>query len=42
MQVVVHMLEGDGEKLSMPPNPFASADPAIMNVSLIGRHLHRE
>ncbi|GAU51244.1 hypothetical protein TSUD_412420 [Trifolium subterraneum] len=42
MQVVVHMLEGDGEKVSMPPNPFASADPAIMNVSLIGRHLHRE
>ncbi|CAL5206570.1 unnamed protein product [Lathyrus oleraceus] len=42
MQVVVHMLEGDGGKLSMPPNPFASADPAIMNVSLIGRHFHRE
>ncbi|XP_061360099.1 rust resistance kinase Lr10-like [Gastrolobium bilobum] len=42
MQFVVHMLEGDGDNLSMPPNPFASADPIIMNMSMLGRQLHKD
>lgn len=42
MQVVVHMLDGDGGNLSLPSNPFASADPVIMNVNMLGRQLHRE
>nr|POF19866.1 leaf rust 10 disease-resistance locus receptor-like protein kinase-like 2.1 [Quercus suber] len=32
MKVVVQMLEGEGDKLTMPPNPFASTGPTKINV----------
>ncbi|EXC31506.1 putative receptor-like protein kinase [Morus notabilis] len=41
MKVVVHMLEG-GEKLSMPPNPFASAGPTKTIATLPGRRMKIE
>ncbi|KAK7809477.1 hypothetical protein CFP56_004096 [Quercus suber] len=42
MEVVVQMLEGEGDKLTMPPNPFASTNPTRINVSMPARHLHQE
>ena len=32
MKVVVHMLEGRGDNLTMPPNPFASIGPTRTNI----------
>ncbi|KAF3947901.1 hypothetical protein ACB098_12G039500 [Castanea mollissima] len=42
MKVVVQMLEGEGDKLAMPPNPFASTNPTRINVSMPARHLNQE
>ncbi|KAJ9139771.1 hypothetical protein P3X46_030475 [Hevea brasiliensis] len=42
MEAVVQMLEGEGNKLTMPPNPFASAGPARMDANALGRHLQQE
>ncbi|KAL4594855.1 hypothetical protein ACB092_12G049100 [Castanea dentata] len=42
MKVVVQMLEGEGDKLTMPPNPFASTNPTIINVSMPARRLNQE
>ena len=42
MKVVVQMLEGEGDKLTMPPNPFASTGPTRINVSMPARHLNQE
>ncbi|RVW87477.1 Rust resistance kinase Lr10 [Vitis vinifera] len=33
MKIVVQMLEGEGDKLTMPPNPFASTVPTKTNLS---------
>ena len=33
MKIVVHMLEGGGNKLTIPPNPFASTIPIKTNLS---------
>jgi hypothetical protein len=38
MKAVVQMLEGNGEKLEMPPNPFASA----LTTRTGARHLNLE
>ncbi|KAM4076132.1 hypothetical protein ACJW30_12G040000 [Castanea mollissima] len=40
MKVVVQMLEGEGDKLTMPPNPFASTGPTRINVSMPARRLN--
>ncbi|KAJ7942799.1 Receptor-like protein kinase [Quillaja saponaria] len=37
MKIVVQMLEGDENKLSMPPNPFASTGPMITTASISPR-----
>ena len=42
MKVVVQMLEGEGDKLTMPPNPFASTNPTRINVSMPARRLNQE
>ncbi|KAK9994764.1 hypothetical protein SO802_024467 [Lithocarpus litseifolius] len=42
MKLVVQMLEGEGDKLIMPPNPFASTNPTRINVSMPARHLNQE
>ena len=42
MKVVVQMLEGEGDKLSVPPNPFASTGPTRINVSMLARRLNQE
>ena len=42
MKVVVQMLEGEGDKLTMPPNPFASTSPTRVNVSMPARRLNQE
>ena len=42
MKVVVQMLEGEGNKLTMPPNPFASTSPTKINVSMPTRRLNQE
>nr|POF05603.1 rust resistance kinase lr10 [Quercus suber] len=42
MKVVVQMLEGEGDKLTMPPNPFASTGPTRINVSMPARRLNQE
>ncbi|XP_030935778.1 rust resistance kinase Lr10-like [Quercus lobata] len=42
MKVVVQMLEGEGDKLTMPPNPFASTNPTRINVSMPASHLNQE
>ncbi|KAL4594960.1 hypothetical protein ACB092_12G056700 [Castanea dentata] len=42
MKVVVQMLEGEGDKLTMPPNPFASTGPTRINVSMHARRLNQE
>ncbi|KDP22153.1 hypothetical protein JCGZ_25984 [Jatropha curcas] len=39
---VVQMLEGERENIPMPPNPFASAGSAKMNVGTRGRRIHQE
>ncbi|KAK7848907.1 rust resistance kinase lr10 [Quercus suber] len=42
MKVVVQMLEGGGDKLTMPPNPFASTGPTKINVNMPARRLNQE
>ncbi|KAM3681995.1 hypothetical protein ACJW31_12G039000 [Castanea mollissima] len=42
MKVVVQMLEGEGDKLTMPPNPFASTGSTRINVSMSARRLNQE
>ncbi|GMY20138.1 rust resistance kinase Lr10-like [Fagus crenata] len=42
MKVVVQMLEGEGNKLTMPPNPFASTGPTTINASMLARRLNQE
>ncbi|XP_073259662.1 rust resistance kinase Lr10-like isoform X2 [Populus alba] len=37
MNTVVQMLEGEGDKLTMPPSPFASAGPGRMHANMPGR-----
>ena len=32
MKVVVQMLEGEGDNLTMPPNPFASTGPTRISM----------
>uniref|UniRef100_A0A5B7AJA7 Protein kinase domain-containing protein n=1 Tax=Davidia involucrata TaxID=16924 RepID=A0A5B7AJA7_DAVIN len=38
----VQMLEGDGDTLTMPPNPFASTNPTRTNATKHGRALNSE
>jgi serine/threonine protein kinase len=40
MKVVVQMLEGEGDNLTMPPNPFASTGPT--RISMPARRLNQE
>ena len=41
MKVAVQMLEGAGNNLKMPPNPFASTSPTIrINASMPARRLN--
>uniref|UniRef100_A0A2N9EPQ9 Protein kinase domain-containing protein n=1 Tax=Fagus sylvatica TaxID=28930 RepID=A0A2N9EPQ9_FAGSY len=42
MKVVVQMLEGEGNKLTMPPNPFASIGPTTINPGMPARRLNQE
>ncbi|KAK7809596.1 hypothetical protein CFP56_018359, partial [Quercus suber] len=42
MKVVVQMLEGEGDKLTMPPNPFVSTGTTKINVSMPARRLNQE
>ena len=42
MKVVVQMVEGEGDKLTMPPNPFASTNTKRVNASMHARHLNQE
>ncbi|CAL5364535.1 unnamed protein product [Camellia sinensis] len=42
MKVVVQMLEGDGGSLTMPSNPFASANPMTTRGQMRGRPLNSE
>ncbi|CAL5364513.1 unnamed protein product [Camellia sinensis] len=42
MKVVVQMLEGDGGSLTMPSNPFASANPVTTRGQMRGRPLNSE
>ncbi|KDP42825.1 hypothetical protein JCGZ_23767 [Jatropha curcas] len=42
MKVVVHMLEGEGENLPVPPNPFSSGTSTRTNARIAGRLLHRK
>ncbi|KAF7141461.1 hypothetical protein RHSIM_Rhsim06G0111700 [Rhododendron simsii] len=38
MKVVVQMLEGDGDTLGMPPNPFSTTNGSITRGNMGGRH----
>ncbi|XP_058219360.1 rust resistance kinase Lr10-like [Rhododendron vialii] len=38
MKVVVQMLEGDGDTLGMPPNPFSTTNESITRGNMGGRH----
>ena len=40
MKVGVQMLEGDGDNLTMPPNPFTSTSTTRINASTLARHLN--
>ena len=42
MKSVVQMLEGKGDKLTMPPNPFAPTSSRRVNESMPTRHLIQE
>ena len=42
MKIVVQMLEGEGNKLTMPPNPFASTIPTKTNLSKPKRVFQQE
>ncbi|KAL9374765.1 hypothetical protein Peur_031644 [Populus x canadensis] len=41
MNAVVQMLEGQGDTLTMPPSPFASAGSGRRNANMPGRPLHQ-
>ena len=40
MKVGVHMLECDGDNLTMAPNAFAFTGPTRINASMPARHLN--
>ncbi|KAG6767570.1 hypothetical protein POTOM_028780 [Populus tomentosa] len=42
MKIVVQMLEGEGDRLSTPPNPLSSTAPKRTNTGMLRRHLHQE
>ena len=42
IKFVVQMLEGEGENLTMPPNPFASTGDKKMDGILPGRRLYQD
>ena len=42
MKIVVQMLEGEGDKLTLCPNPFASTAPTRTNASMPIRRLNQE
>ena len=42
MKDVVQMLEGEGDKLIMPPNPFAFASPVKINANISTKCLNHE
>ena len=42
MKGVVQMLEGKGDKLAMPPNPFAFTSLTKVNASMPARRLNQE
>ncbi|XP_059434046.1 rust resistance kinase Lr10-like [Corylus avellana] len=42
MKDVVQMLNGEGDKLTIPPNPFASAGPIKINANLPPKHQNHE
>ncbi|XAR52228.1 Glycerophosphodiester phosphodiesterase [Bertholletia excelsa] len=42
MKIVLQMLEGDGNNLSMPPNPFASTNPTKARRTMGGRNFTSE
>ncbi|KAL9340108.1 hypothetical protein Peur_066327 [Populus x canadensis] len=42
MKIVVQMLEGEGDRLSTPPNPLSSTAPKRKTASIAGRRLHQE
>ncbi|KAG5221698.1 receptor protein [Salix suchowensis] len=42
MKFVVQMLEGEGDRLSTPPNPLSSTIPKKTNASILRKHLHQE
>ncbi|KAJ9178396.1 hypothetical protein P3X46_010283 [Hevea brasiliensis] len=42
MKIAVQMLEGEGDNLSTPANPFTSANPTRMNARIPRRQLHHE
>ena len=42
LKIVVQMLEGEGDKLTMPPNPFASTVPTKTNLSKPRRAFQQE
>ena len=42
MKIVVQMLEGEGDKLTMCLNPFASTAPTRTNASMPIRRLNQE
>ncbi|XP_034892572.1 rust resistance kinase Lr10 [Populus alba] len=42
MKTVVQMLEGEGDRLSTPPNPLSSTAPKRTNTGMLRRHLHQE
>uniref|UniRef100_A0A5B7AH41 Protein kinase domain-containing protein n=1 Tax=Davidia involucrata TaxID=16924 RepID=A0A5B7AH41_DAVIN len=42
MKVVVQMLEGNGDTLTMPPNPFASTDPTKSSATKHGKPFNIE
>ncbi|KAI5582899.1 hypothetical protein BDE02_07G117000 [Populus trichocarpa] len=42
MKIVVQMLEGEGDRLSTPPNPLSSTAAKRTNTGMLRRHLHQE
>ncbi|PNT28545.2 hypothetical protein POPTR_007G125600v4 [Populus trichocarpa] len=42
MKIVVQMLEGEGDRLSTPPNPLSSTAAKRTNAGMLRRHLHQE
>ncbi|KAG8644307.1 hypothetical protein MANES_11G116500v8 [Manihot esculenta] len=42
MKIAVQMLEGEGDNLPIPANPFSSTNPTRTNARIPGRQLHHE